>query len=244
MNQNQEKKSDVLQTTMGSHANDPHMNALKNKVKSLHAKQYDAAAVQHHDSEARYVFHYNSNGRRAWDYFIIATAIYSTIVTPLQIVWSPFGKWYDVVDYIIFSFYVLDVFVALRTSFQNILGDEVTNGKAIAVRYIFSLQFLLDILSLLSNPAMKKIPGKASSFLELFSILKVQRFFRFGTMISQSDSRLQIKVLLRILYDIVMLFVYVHITGCCFYWVIKSNPKANWIPPFDYNDGSKSVFYT
>lgn len=158
--------------------------------------------------------------------------------------WNPFGTWYTVIEWVVFVFYVIDVFVALRTSFQNILGDEVTDGKLIAKRYIFSLQFLLDILSLLSNPAIERIPGKAASLLNLCALLKVQRYFRFAALISQSDSRLQTKVLLRILYDIVLLFIYVHITGCCFYWVIKSNPKANWIPPFDYNDGSKSVFYT
>lgn len=68
--------------------------------------------------------------------------------------WNPFGTWYTVIEWVVFVFYVIDVFVALRTSFQNILGDEVTDGKLIAKRYIFSLQFLLDILSLLSNPAI------------------------------------------------------------------------------------------
>ena len=124
---------------METKQSDPRTNALKKKIKNLHAKQYDAAAVQHHGSEARYIFHYNSNLRRTWDYFIVAMAVYSTLVTPLHLLWKPFGKWYDVLDIIVFIVYVLDVFVALRTSFQNIHGDEVTNGKSIAVHYIFSL---------------------------------------------------------------------------------------------------------
>jgi hypothetical protein len=40
-----------------------------------------------------------------------------------------------------------------------------------------------------------------------------------------------------------MVSIYVHITGCFFFYVIESNKKFNWIPPFDYIDGSKSVFY-
>lgn len=54
---------------------------------------------------------------------------------------------------------------------------------------------------------------------------------------------MQIKVVLRIFYDVFMVFIYVHITGCFFFYVIETNKKANWVPPFDYIDGSKSVFY-
>lgn len=77
----------------------------------------------------------------------------------------------------------------------------------------------------------------------MFSILKAQRYFRISKVISESNSPIHVKVSLTILYDVVLIFLYVHITGCMFFKVITSNQKMNWIPPYDYIDGSKSEFY-
>lgn len=42
---------------------------------------------------------------------------------------------------------------------------------------------------------------------------------------------------------VILVFLYVHITGCIFFYIINANSKYSWLPPFDYIDGSKSVFW-
>lgn len=113
---------------------------------------------------------------RIWDLYIIMTAIYTTIAGPIKIAWEarePFGAWYEWMDGAIFICYIADIFIQLRTIYTDILGDEITDAKKIAVNYLLSFQFAIDILSLISNPFSARLPGESGKFIKLFSILKV-----------------------------------------------------------------------
>jgi hypothetical protein len=87
------------------------------------------------------------------------------------------------------------------------------------------------------------IPGKTAQIIKLFSILKVQRYFKVGSIIADSDMTLTNKVIMRILYNIILVFLYVHITGCFFWYVIDTKQKTDWLPAYDYIDGSQTVMY-
>ena len=50
------------------------------------------------------------------------------------------------------------------------------------------------------------------------------------------------KGILRILYNVVLVFLYIHITGCLMFYVQQTNTKSDWIPPMNYIDASKSVY--
>jgi hypothetical protein len=102
---------------------------------------------------------------------------------------------------------------------------------------------VVDVLSLVSNPFTSKIKGKAKNYIKIFAIVKVQRYFSIANLIADSDMTLTNKVLMRIVYNIVLVALYVHITACFFWYIIQSDPQTDWLPAFDYIDGSKSVMY-
>ena len=56
--------------------------------------------------------------RSWWDYLIIMTALYSTVVIPIQIGVNPhlLGEWYLIIDIFTYVLYVADFFIALRTT--------------------------------------------------------------------------------------------------------------------------------
>jgi hypothetical protein len=94
--------------------------------------------------------------RQAWDIFIIIIALYSVLVIPIRIgintkLWDPA---YDFIDCITWLFYCFDVFVNLRTTYVDSFGLEVVENKRIMMKYVGSIRFVLDILSLLNLPSI------------------------------------------------------------------------------------------
>ena len=47
----------------------------------------------------------------------------------------------------------LKIIVQLRTTYLNNFGEEITDKKQIAKNYIYSLDFVVDVLSIIYNPA-------------------------------------------------------------------------------------------
>jgi hypothetical protein len=80
----------------------------------------------------------SSPWKAVWDWFIIIMAFYATIINTIQLSWSPFGKWYQIVDGIIFCCYIIDIFIQLRTTYTDILGNEIIEPKRIAINYLLS----------------------------------------------------------------------------------------------------------
>ena len=117
--------------------------------------------------------------------------MYATITNPIQLAWDgTFGSWYAVTDAFLFFIYILDILIQLRTIYTDILGNEIKDAKKIARHYLLSFQFLIDLLSLISNPFTAKIPAPTGKYIKLFAIMKAQRYFRIGTIIADSDSTL------------------------------------------------------
>jgi len=92
--------------------------------------------------------------RQTWEILIIIIALYSVLVIPIRIGINPtlFNPVYDGVDIITWLFYVIDVFVNMRTTYIDNFGYEVTDSRKILMKYIGSFRFILDCLSLLNLP--------------------------------------------------------------------------------------------
>ena len=91
-----------------------------------------------------------------WEIFIIAIALYSVLVIPIRIgvnvvLWDPIYEWIDLITWL---FYVLDVAVNVRTTYIDNVGHEVVQDRKIAMHYIKSMRFYIDILSLLNLPSL------------------------------------------------------------------------------------------
>jgi len=53
-----------------------------------------------------------------------------------------------VIDYVILTVYVVDIFFQFITSYYNVTtGDEIFKPSMIASRYLFSFEFIIDFLS-------------------------------------------------------------------------------------------------
>ena len=125
-----------------------------------------------------------------WEIFIIVIALYSVLVIPLRIginetLWDPAYEWIDLVTWLI---YVTDVFVNVRMTYLDNQGHEVVQSRKIAMKYIASMRFYIDILSLVNLPT-KFISNASTSttlFLNGLGLLKLSRYFRAQNLIVQS----------------------------------------------------------
>ena len=117
-----------------------------------------------------------------WEVFIIVIALYSVLVIPIRIgvnveLWDPVYNWVDLVTWLI---YVTDVLVNVRTTYIDNFGHEVVDSKKIATKYVKSMRFYIDILSLINFPSI--MLGGASMqtqiALNALGLLKLSRYFR------------------------------------------------------------------
>jgi len=89
-----------------------------------------------------------------WEIFIIIIALYSVLVIPIRIgvnetLWDPAYNFIDLVTWLI---YVTDVAVNVRTTYIDNVGHEVVDSRKIAMKYMKSMRFYIDLLSLLNLP--------------------------------------------------------------------------------------------
>ena len=172
---------------------------------------------------------------------IIFVAIYSVVFIPMRIAVYPtcLDPLYTPLDFFTFALYVIDVFVNLRTSYLDPFGEEIKDPKEIFKHYAGSPGFYIDIFSLLNYPT------SSSPILNMIGILKVNRFLKISTLISQSNMDQGDKSLMKMLYFYALFIIYLHLVACMWFFFIEITYKdslANdrwqpWIPPYDYYDG-------
>lgn len=120
--------------------------------------------------------------KQIWEIVIIFIALYSVVVIPIRIginvtLMDPIYNWVDFVTYLI---YVTDVFVNMRITYLDVQGHEVVDGRKIAMKYIASMRFIIDILSLfnLPNIVISGVDKTVSLLLNALGLLKLSRYFR------------------------------------------------------------------
>ena len=160
--------------------------------------------------------------RQAWDVFIIFVALYSVLVIPIRIgintrLWDPA---YDVVDAITWIFYLVDIFVNLRTTYIDNYGFEVIEDKKIMNNYVRSYRFILDVVSLLNLPSfvVADVDSTTQVALSMLGLLKLSRYFRAHTLIVQSRLQKYQKAWASFGYYFVLLLIYLHMLGCLFFF--------------------------
>jgi len=156
-----------------------------------------------------------------WEVFIIVIALYSVLVIPIRIgvnveLWDPVYNWVDLVTWLI---YVTDVLVNVRTTYIDNFGHEVVDSKKIATKYVKSMRFYIDILSLINFPSI--MLGGASMqtqiALNALGLLKLSRYFRAQNLIVQSRLRKDQKAKASCCYYFFLLLIYLHMMGCLFF---------------------------
>lgn len=84
-----------------------------------------------------------------WDVFIIILVIYNTFAVPFDAAFGVKGPVVstNLLDRIIDSIFCIDVVIAFRTSYFDNEGEEVKDGRRIAMTYIKSGRFFIDFIA-------------------------------------------------------------------------------------------------
>ena len=115
----------------------------------------EEAAVKDYLRDRWYIFEKRSRFREYWDYIVMFLAIYNCCWTPLTISFDWADRQEDdniylkTIDYGILAIYSADILIQFLTSYYNVTTGEgpITKPSMIAKRYVFSFDFLLDVLS-------------------------------------------------------------------------------------------------
>mmetsp|Transcript_36982 Transcript_36982/g.35696 ORF Transcript_36982/g.35696 Transcript_36982/m.35696 type:complete len:143 (-) Transcript_36982:2524-2952(-) len=92
-----------------------------------------------------------SNNRIFWDLFLIVMSVFNCIIIPLDVAFDSnyqSNPGYFVLIYGFAFIFLMDVIINFRTSFINKFGEEIFLPKEIAMQYIASINFVLDIFSI------------------------------------------------------------------------------------------------
>ena len=117
------------------------------------------------------------------------------------------------------------------------MGEEICDAKKIAKHYFFSSTFWIDVVAILSNPLTDGVQA-----IQFVGILKMNRVFRIKKIITQANLQKSIKASLKIIFFTFILFVYIHLTACIWFYIVDI--KQTWIPPFDFIDYTQSDLFS
>lgn len=166
-----------------------------------------------------------------WDILIIITALYNAIVIPIEIAFNPddLNSPAEItIESIINTIFMIDIFLNFRTTFiSNVSGDEIFDLKQIAFGYLINGRFFLDVLSSIPWNAMES----SSDILPILGMLKLFRVGRIVTVIRNLNIRADTKAFLRVMWLIFFLFLYVHVVGCLWFYIVTGD--YNWVPKKD-----------
>lgn len=144
------------------------------------------------------------------------------MVIPIRIAVSTtlFDPAYDYIDLITWLIYVTDVFINLRTTYVDNYGLEVTDPKKVMRKYIASLRFIIDILSLFNLPSLftKSLNKQVQIVLNILGLLKLARFLRAQSLIVESRMQKDEKAQFSCCFYFVLLLIYLHMIGCLFFF--------------------------
>ena len=135
-------------------------------------------------------------------------------------------------NYIIDIIFVVDVYLAFKTSYINpCSGEEVTNGRKIAINYLFSIQFILDILSAMSLDTVVGLFTANDRFSNQFKLLQMFKFFRLlrlSRFINAMNQSEDVKLSLKLFKLCLFLLLYIHCSACFLFFV--ATVQKSWKP--------------
>ena len=218
------------------------MTALKNKESEQYSDDFIDAAYLDKDQRERlqhikWLIRSHSKNKLRWDVVVMLLAIFNCFAIPVAVAFQPdfMETWYFLlINSIIDCLFFVDLIVYFRTTFiHNKTGNEIIEPKEIAKSYLKG-RFWVDLLATIPFDTFAGIiiGSESSSFLAIFSLLKLVRVLRLNRIISIMKVGNEIKLSLKLGKLVFFLSMYLHWLGCFWYYLAKDNKK--WIPPLDY----------
>lgn len=135
-------------------------------------------------------------------------------------------------NYLIDTLFFFDILLNFRTTYFNPrTGEEILDKHMIIRNYLFG-QFIIDVFSTipfdLINQAFFMTDEQSVQKLQILSMMKIIRILRLSRLINYLNSAEDIKLSLKLAQIIFLILLYIHITGCIWYYIIKQD--QNWEP--------------
>lgn len=127
--------------------------------------------------------------------------------------------------------YITDIIIKFRTTYIDpVSGEEIMDSMLIAMKYMKSSSFYIDVLSTI--PFCDLFSNGKLGILKLFGLLKLFRIVRISTVIMNLNSSAEVKALLKVLNLITQMFIYIHVMACV-WWGIVGHDEL-WISNKDF----------
>lgn len=188
----------------------------------------------------KWILRYSNKYKMLWDLLIISCAIVNCLTIPFEVAWRPRNfqnAGYYFYDYFSDLLFLIDIILSFFTTQVNKHGEEIDHPLEIRKNYILSVRFIADILSI------SELHLIFNNYLELkyFQLLRVNSFLRLQTLLRQMSWKEELKAIIKLLWFFFEYLIYLHITGCIFYYLITVNNE--WIPPLDYYNYQESSIF-
>lgn len=121
----------------------------------------------------------------------------TSIYVPLELAFDEVSEVFNNTEYIVLSFFWVDILLNLRTSFYDEETDEIVSGVLIMQKYLKSWNFLIDISSSLpiSEIVTKTGAGKNIKWVMLTKSLRLLRVNRLIKYLSDNSLKILYKIL-------------------------------------------------
>ena len=133
-------------------------------------------------------------------------------------------------DSLIDLVFIVDIILNFRTSYIDPnSGEEVLDPILVATKYLTELRFYIDVLS---TVPLDDFFGGGYLVLQFLGILKIQRLARISKVIMNLNTSLQTKAAFKVVYLVFMMFMFIHVMGCAWYFMVEN--EEIWIPNMDF----------
>eukprot|EP00347_Sterkiella_histriomuscorum_P003990 403362169 len=185
----------------------------------------------------RFLCRERSSMKERWDLFIMILATWNVYLLPVEVAFEPEefkGVTLTIINNIVDFCFFLDIIVVFRTTFSDLQsGEEVTDSKRLAKNYLKD-RFWIDFLAMIPLDYITSVfldKNLSKKFL-LFGLLKLVRVLRLNRIITYMNVKQDTKMTLKLIKLIFFLLMYIHLTGCAWFYLV--NYQQTWVPPADY----------
>ena len=210
----------------------------------------DDLAYQDAITKKWYIFSVMSPWRIYWEMFVLVLACYNALMTPFEFSFEyvearmsqpPFRQ----IEIIIDLFYLVDIIFGFTTSYLSPFnGDEFFHPGMIAKHYIKN-DFIIDFLSTFwfyefCKYIIRYESARLTFIFKIFKLLKVLRIRRISKLIRSSNSLIETKATLQVLYFTFCLVIYTHVLACWLWYLVKVDEL--WTPAVDFGSLQSPIF--
>lgn len=160
----------------------------------------------------------HSKNKLRWDVLIMCLAVFNCYAIPIDVAFEPpaFDNWiWILINTLIDLLFAIDLIVYFRTTFiHEKTGNEVIEPVDIAKAYLKG-RFWIDLLATIPFDTFAEvvIGIESSSFLSIFSLLKLVRVLRLNRIISIMKVANEVKLPLKLGKLVFFLSMYLHCLG-------------------------------